>query len=135
MRAILINLVLVLVAIVAAAEVNAPACPAAANSVVAAPISAADWARIQGLPIQPSPRSIDFPCPDVRNCGANCFPSGGSVTDTGEPACREGNQVIHCPAGKTIHVTSGSCIQRPCCTQIPACLCGPCSGFQSWTCA
>jgi hypothetical protein len=135
MRAVLITLVLALVAMLAAAEVKAPVCSAAGKGVAAGPVSSADWARIQGFQVQPSLRSIDFPCPEIRSCGLNCSPSGGSTVDTGEPACREGNHVIHCPAGKTIHVTSGGCIQAACCSQFPACLCGPCAGFQTWNCA
>jgi hypothetical protein len=137
MRALLITLVLALVAVLAMAEVKAPVCNASRPGVSPSPVATADWARIQGLlPVEPAPRSIDFPCPTVSNCSVNCLPSAGTTVDTEERACRaDDNSVFHCPGLETIHVTSGSCHQAPCCTQIPACFCGPCGSYQTWTCA
>src|SRR5262245_15689286 len=135
MRAILITLVLALVAVLAAAEVKAPVCPAPQGSSAAAPIAMADWARLQGLQVEPSPRSTDFPCPAIFSCGVNCSPSEGATYDTGEASCTGDGFAFHCAPGKTIHVTGGSCIRAYCCTHFPYCLCGPCSGWQTWTCA
>lgn len=136
MRAILISLVLVLVAVLAVAEVKAPTCATPQQGASPAPISISDWARIQGLQVmEPAPRSTDFACPAVFNCGVNCSPNGGSTVDTGETSCQGDGFAFHCGPGKTIHVTSGSCRKATCCTQFPACLCGPCAGWQTWTCA
>ena len=101
----------------------------AANQTQAAP--EASYEEPGGNSVTACP--VQTPCADP-GCveGSNC-----TTTDTHKVSCQDGDSIVSCAAGQTIHVVSCSpCAPAVCCSAPDGCAClaGGCGNSSRWLC-